>query len=134
MKLSTSAKILTVSLVAYIIFDVLLTPLAGLETRPAGDVTTLGYGTVLVLFQGLALSLVSLVFLSSKPRRSSAFALLGLLFYFPAFLVDQSGLFSSRTPPTGIFWLEEIQAVVAIVGLFFAWRVRREKHAVPSSV
>ncbi len=133
MKLSSSARILAAALVVYIIFDVFLTPLGGLETRPAADVTALGYSTVLVLFLGLALSVVSLAFLASKPRRSSAFALIGLGSYFPAFLADQLGIFSSQTQPVGIFWLEEIQAVVAIVGLFFTWRVRKEKAATSSS-
>ncbi len=134
MKLSSSAKILAAALVGYVVFDVFLTPLGGLETRPASDVTTLGYATVLVLFLGLALGVISLFFLASKPWRSSTFAIMGLVLYFPAFLADQLGLFSSQTQPLGILWLEEVQAVVVIVGLFFAWKVRKEKAATPSSV
>src|SRR6266849_3444337 len=101
MNLSVNAKILAVALVAYIVSDLFLTPLGGLETRSIGNFTGIGYATLVVLFIGLALNVASLAFLSSKPVRSSKFALIGLIFYFPAFLADQTGLFSSQAVPTG---------------------------------
>jgi hypothetical protein len=42
MKLSTEERILAVTLVAYMVCDVLLTPPAGLETRNPADVTLVG--------------------------------------------------------------------------------------------
>jgi hypothetical protein len=43
LKLSNPAKLLGITLAAYIVCDVLLTPPAGLETRPVSHVTALGF-------------------------------------------------------------------------------------------
>ncbi len=133
MKLSGRARILAVVLVVYIVCDILLTPLGGLETRPAADVTTAGFITVGVLFVGLALSVASFVLLFYKPRRVPIVAILGALLYFPAFLADQTGYFSSLRPPSGIAVLEVVQALVAIVVIVLALAVHGEKTTMTPS-
>ena len=74
MKPSGRSRILLVLLVIYILSDILLTPLGGLETRPPAQVTTFGLATLGLLFAGLALSVVSLVLLFYRPRRSPILA------------------------------------------------------------
>ena len=69
MKLSSSDKFLAVLLAAYIVCDVLLTPPAGLETRPVSHVTGLGFVVLGLLFVGLALAIVSLVLRPLLPGR-----------------------------------------------------------------
>ncbi len=127
MKLSSRGRVLAVLLVLYILFDILLTPLGGLETRPSTNVTTVGYVTVSLLFVGLALSPVSLVLLFYKPRRSPIVAIIAGILYFPAFVADQTGYFSSLQPPNAISVLEIVQAVVALVTIFVASSIHRQK-------
>ncbi len=126
-KLSGNAKILAIGFVLYIVLDVLLTPVGGLETRPASDVTTIGFISLGLLFVGLALFVVSLALLSYRPRRVPILAVIGGILYFPAFLTDQTGVFSTLRPPAGIAALEVVQALVAIVIIVFALRARGEK-------
>jgi len=126
MKLSPNARILAVTLVAYIICDVLLTP-AGLETRQLNGITTLGVATLVLIFIGLALIAASLVFLFRNSRLSSILATLGLLLYFPAFLADRTGYFATQGPPDAITVVEFVQVVIAVIGLGFAWRIYREQ-------
>ncbi len=126
MKLSPNARILAVTLVAYIICDVLLTP-AGLETRQLNGITTLGVATLVLIFIGLAMIAVSLVFLFRNSRLSSILATLGLLLYFPAFLADRTGYFAAQVPPDAITVVEFVQVVIAVIGLVFAWRINRER-------
>jgi LPXTG-motif cell wall-anchored protein len=114
-KLSNSERILAVALVAYIVFDILLTPPAHLETRDPALVTGLGIGTLVLLFIGLALSVVALVLLFRRSRRTSMVAIVGALLYFPAPLIELTGHFSSLRPPAAIAWIELIQAVVAVI-------------------
>ncbi|MDV3293573.1 MAG: hypothetical protein LYZ70_04825 [Nitrososphaerales archaeon] len=125
-KLSSKAKTLAGSLGVYIIFDVLLTPVGGLETRPPSDVTTAGFASVGLLFAGLILAAVSIWQLFSSPRRASGFAIVGAIFYFPAFFADETGLFSMLRPPDAIAGLEAVQAVVAIIVIVLAVRARSE--------
>ncbi len=127
MKLSRRGRVLAGLLVLYILFDILLTPLGGLETRPSTNVTTVGYVTVSLLFVGLALSLVSLIMLFYKPRRSPMVAIVAAILYFPAFIADQTGYFSSLQPPNAISVLEIVQAVVALVTIFVASSIHRQK-------
>ena len=54
MKLTNAEKILVVALLVYVVLDILLTPLAHLETRPVSGVTGLGLVTLALLFAGLA--------------------------------------------------------------------------------
>jgi hypothetical protein len=114
-KLSIAAKLLVPALVAYIVLDVLLTPAGRLETRPVAEVTVIGFITLGLLFVGLVLALISLVLLYRRSRRAAVVAIVAAALYFPAALVDQTGLFSSLRPPTAIARLELAQAVVALV-------------------
>jgi hypothetical protein len=98
MKLSNAARILAVALAAYIVCDILLTPPAGLETRPVAKVTGLGFATLGLLFAGLALAIVALVLLFRSSRRSPVVAIVAAVLYFPAFLAQQAGLFSGVRP------------------------------------
>lgn len=124
--LSRSAKVLTVILVSYIVCDILLTP-AGFETRPVSGITTLGFATLGLIFLGLALIVGSLVLLFRKSRRVSILAILGLLLYFPALIADRTGLFAALPSPDAITGVEIVQAIIAIFGVLFAWRVLQNK-------
>jgi hypothetical protein len=70
MKLSSAARILSVALAAYIDWDVLLTPPAGLETRDPAKVTGLGIAVLGLLFVGLALGIVALALLFQRSPRA----------------------------------------------------------------
>jgi len=129
MKPSGRSKILLSLLVIYILSDILLTPLGGLETRPPAQVTTLGLATLGLLFAGLALGVVSLVLLFYRPRRSPILAFIAGILYFPAFLAEQAGYFSSLRPPIAIETLEIVQALVSIVMILVALTVFRQKTA-----
>ena len=129
MKPSGRLRILLALLVIYILSDVLLTPLGGLETRPPAQVTTLGLATLGLLFAGLTLGVVSLVLLFYRPRRSPILAIIAGILFFPAFLTEQVGYFSSLRPPIAIETLEIIQAIVSIVMILMALSVHRQKAA-----
>jgi hypothetical protein len=129
MKPSGRSKILLSLLVIYILSDILLTPLGGLETRPPAQVTTFGLATLGLLFAGLALGVVSLVLLFYRPRRSPILAIIAGILFFPAFFAEQAGYFSSLRPPIAIETLEIIQAIVSIVMILMALSVHRQKAA-----
>jgi hypothetical protein len=126
-KLSRDAKLLRTLLFVYIIADIFLTPLGGLETRPISQVTTTGYATLGLLFVGLALNIISLVMIFRTPRRSPVLAALGSALYFPAAIADAGGLFSNSTRPLGIAYVEVIEGVVAFAVIILAIRLNREK-------
>lgn len=115
MKLSTPEKILAATLVVYIVLDILLTPLARLETRPVAQVTTIGFVTLGLLFVGLAAAIVSLVLLFRRSRSAVIVARLAAVLYFPAVLAEQTGNFSSLRPPAAIEVIELVQVVVALI-------------------
>jgi hypothetical protein len=118
--LISNAKILAIPLVVYIVSDLLLTPLFGVETRPVADVTTVGFITLGLLFVGLVAALVSLVLVFRSHRGSSMVAVIGALLYFPAFLADVSGSFSSLAAPSGIRDVEFFQGLVALLVIVVA--------------
>ena len=115
MNFSTSARLLAVTLAAYIVCDILLTPPAGLETRPVSHVTGLGFAVLGLLFVGLALAIVSLVLLFRRSRRAPSVAIIAAVLYFPAVLAEQTGNFSSVHAPAAIETVELIQAAVAMI-------------------
>ncbi len=127
MRPSGRARILVVLLVVYVLSDILLTPLGGLETRPSADVTTVGFITVSLFFVGLALSVASLVLLFSKPRTSPIVAIIAGILYFPVFIADQTGYFSSLQPPIAIGVLEIVQALVSLFTIFLASSIHRQR-------
>jgi len=119
-------RLFAVVMIVYLILDFFLTPFGGLETRTFATTTTTGYATVGLLFVGLALIVASLVSLAIGPRRSSVLAIVGALLYFPVFLADYTGQFSSVPAPSAIASLEIVQALVAIVIILLALQSRRE--------
>ena len=127
MKLSTPEKTLAVALVVYIALDILLTPVARLETRPVAQVTTVGFVSLGLLFVGFALAIISLVLLFRRASRTAAIvARVAAMLYLPAVLAEQTGNFSSLRPPATIEVIELVQVVIAL-GLIGAsiW-IRRE--------
>jgi len=118
-------------IVIYIIADFLLTPLGGIETRPIPDVTTTGLVTLGLLFIGLGLNVICLVLILRHYRRAAIFGVIGSLLYFPAAIADQTGQFSTLTPPSGITYVEVIEAIVAIAIIGLGAIILREKMEVP---
>jgi hypothetical protein len=115
LKLSNPAKVLAAILVVYIVCDILLTPVTGLETRPVSHVTGIGFTVLGLLFIGLALAIVSFVLLFRRSLRAPTIAIVAAVLYFPAVLAEQTGNFSSIRPPAAIETVELIQAVVAVI-------------------
>jgi hypothetical protein len=127
MKLSGMSRLLLILLVIYIISDILLTPLGGLETRNPADVTTVGLATLGLLFTGLVLGVVSLVLLFYKPRWSPTLTIIAGILFLPAVITEQAGYFSSLRPPIAIETLEIVQALVSLVMIVVAASVSRQK-------
>src|SRR2546427_2174788 len=125
-KLSTEANYVARLLIIYVIGDFALTPLGGLETRPVSNVTTLGLATLGLLFIGLALNIASLILILRHYKRSPIFGIVGSVLYFPA-IADQTGLFSSLSPPTGITYVEVAEGIVAIGTIILGARILRNK-------
>ena len=126
MKRSTVDWVLGVALVLYVIFNILLTPPAGLETRNPALVTGIGVVSLALLFIGLALAIVAIVLVYRRSRRAAGAAIIAASLFVPAFLVEQTGNFSTLRPPPAIEAIEIVQAalVVIIVAAGF-WRLRR---------
>ena len=131
MSLSGKARYLAGLIIVYIIADFLLTPLGGIETRPIPDVSTTGLATLGLLFIGLGLNVICLVLLLRRYGRAPIFGVIGSLLYFPAGIADQTGQFSSLTSPTGITYVEVIEAVVAIAIIGLGAIILREKPETP---
>ncbi len=103
---------LAAALVAYIVCDVLLTPPAHLETRDPALVTAFGIATLVLLFIGLALSVVALVLIYRRWSRAPTVAIVAAI---PAPLTELTGHFSSLRAPAAIAALEVLQAIVAVI-------------------
>ena len=132
MKLSSPKTLLVITLVAYLICGVLLTPPAGFETRDPARVTTFGIATLVLLFVGLALCVIALVLLFRGSARAPLFAIAAAVLYFPAFLAEVTGLFSSLRPPTAISRIEILQGVIALIVLAVSiWMLRRASPTSP---
>ncbi len=131
MSLSGKARYMVGLIIVYIIADFLLTPLGGIETRPIPDVTTTGLATLGLLFIGLGLNVICLVLLIRRYGRAPIFGVIGSLLYFPAAIADQTGQFSTLTPPTGITYVEVIEAIVAIAIIGLGAIVLWEKPEAP---
>jgi hypothetical protein len=127
MKPSRRSRILLFLLVIYIIIDILLTPLGGLETRNPANVTTFGLATLGLLFTGFALGIASLLLLFYNPRRSPMLAIIAGILFLPAFFAEQAGYFSSSSPPITIQTLEIIQTFVSLATIFLAATISRQK-------
>ena len=127
-RLARRDQLLAVSLAIYLALDILLTPLGGLETRPVSGVTTLGLTVLALLFIGLALAVGSMILLFTRPRLSPILTIIGALLYLPAFLAEQTGLFSSFKPPLGIQIVEIVQALIALISIILALSLRRSQN------
>lgn len=130
---SGKSRILLVLLIVYVILDILLTPLAGLETRPPALVTSVGLIVLGFLFIGLVLGIVSIFLLFYKPLRSPVLAVVAGIFFLPALVTEQAGAFSSLRPPVAIETVEIVQALVSIITIFVALSVYRGKTALPDA-
>jgi hypothetical protein len=120
--------LLVVVLVAYIVLDVLLTPVGGFETRDPAKVHVIGLAGLALLFVGLPLGIVAIVLLFRRSRRAPMFAIVAAALYYPAFLTEGAGTFSSLPAPTAIERLELVQAVVALIALGVGvWMLRGEQ-------
>jgi hypothetical protein len=124
-KVSSAERVLAVSLFVYIVCDILLTPPAHLETRNPANVTVLGIVALVLLFIGLILGIIAFVLLFRRSSRSSVFAIVAAVLYFPAALSELTGLFSSLKAPAAIAWLELVQSVVALTVIGASFWVRR---------
>jgi hypothetical protein len=113
--------------------DVLLTPIAGIETRPVARVTALGFVVLALLFVGLALAILALVLLIRRSPRSPIFAIVAAVLYLPAFLAEQTGHFSGVAPPLGIERIEFVQAIVAVIAVGLGLWVLRSGITVQSN-
>lgn len=118
------ARVLAVTLLAYIVCDILLTPPAHLEARPPSLVTGLGFVTLGLLFVGLALAILSLVLLFRRSLRTATIAIVAAILYFPAVLAEQTGHFPSIRPPAAIEVVGLVQVVIALIVIGVALRIR----------
>jgi hypothetical protein len=125
-RLSRAGLLLAIILAAYIVLDFFLTPLGGFETRDPAKVHVVGLAGLALLFVGLALSIVAVVLLFRRSGRAPMFAIVATVLYYPAFLTERTGTFSSLPAPTAIERLELVQAVVAAVAIGVGiWMLRR---------
>jgi hypothetical protein len=125
MRLSRAGLLLAILLIVYVVLDFLLTPLGGFETRDPAKVHAVGLAGLALLFVGLALSVVALVLLFRRSRRAPSFAIVAAVLYYPAFLTELTGTFSSLPAPTAIARIELVQSIVAAaaIGVGF-WKLR----------
>jgi hypothetical protein len=127
LKLSRAGLLLAIILVVYVVLDVLLTPLGGFETRDPAKVHVIGLAGLALLFLGLLLGIVAVVLLFRRSGRAPVFAIVAAALYYPAFLTELTGTFSSLPPPTAIARIELVQAVVAAVAIGVGmWMLRGE--------
>lgn len=126
MTLSGPARNLLIGLVVAVALAVLLTPLGGLETRSIADATAVGLSTIALFLVGLVLDFASMVALFRRPRTASMLAFIGLTLYFPIFIADLTGQWSSRPAPPAIVYLSIVTAIVHVGVLLLATRVYRE--------
>ena len=132
MKVSTPAKVLALDLVGYIVLNVLLTPVAGLETQPSMHLTGIGIASLAVFGVGFLLAIVAIVLLFRRSLRAPLVAIVAVALFFPAAIADQTGHLSSLRPQIAIGWIELATAIVAILGVGFAlWVLRKQAPRKP---
>ena len=121
-----------VGLVAYLVVDFFLTPLGGFEVRPVSEVTPVGAASLGIFFVGALLTIASLVLLFRGRRRATTFAMIAAILFLPGLLADQTGNLSKLHPPTAIFWLEWVQALIAASVIVLSLGVRSNWNAAAS--
>lgn len=80
------------------------------------------------------MDVASIVTLFRRPRTASILAILGLTLYFPIFIADLTGLWSTKPAPPVILYLSIATAVVHVGVLFLASRVYLESRTKTPSV
>jgi hypothetical protein len=128
-KTSNAAKVIALDLVAFMVLEILLSPPAGLETRPPSHLTGIGIAFLLVFGVGFLLAIVSLVLLLRKSRRAPILAIVAAVLFFPAAIADQTGHLSSLRAPVAISWVELGVALVAVLVIGFSVWVLQERVA-----
>jgi hypothetical protein len=131
-KLTKEARFMARLLILYVVADFSLTPLGGLETRPVSQVTTVGFATLGLLFTGLALNIICLILILRHYNQAPRFGIIGSILFFPAAIADQTGQFSTLTPPAAITYIEVIEALVAISLIFFGVRLLLKRQITES--
>jgi hypothetical protein len=132
MKFSRAGLLLAIVLIVYVVLDFLLTPLGGFETRDPAKVHFVGLVGLALLIVGLALSIVALVLLFRRSGRAPLFAIVAAVLYYPAFLTELTGTFSSLSAPAAIARIELVQAVVAAAAIGAGFWMLRGRPAGPS--
>jgi len=83
--------------------------------------------TLGLIFAGLALNIACLVLTLKRYRRSPALGIIGSILFFPAMIADQTGQFSNLSPPTGIIYVEIVEAIVAVSIIVLGTLLLQEK-------
>jgi hypothetical protein len=117
MRFSRAATTLAGTLATYVVCDVLLTPIAGIETRPVAKVNGIGFAVLGLLFVGLVLGVIALILVFRRSERAPIIAIVAAVLYLPAFAAEQTGHFSSVTAPLGIQRIEFVQAIVVVIAI-----------------
>ena len=129
MKFSNPQRMLAAALFAYVAADILLTPPAGLETRNPRFVTPVGMAGLVLLFVGLAVSILALVLLFRRSARAPIAAIVAGVLFLPAPLTEVTGNFSSLRPPAAITYIEVVQTAISLVVVGTgAWLLRRRER------
>ena len=129
MNVSNPTKALALDLVAYIVLDVLLTPVAGLETRPPTHLTGIGIALLVVYGVGFLLAILSLFLLFRGSQRAPLVAIVAAALLLPAVIADQTGYLSTLRPPIAIAWIEVAGAFTAVFAIGFALWVLQQQAA-----
>ena len=125
MRLSRPGMALVALAVVMFVTVFLLTPLSGFETRNLSLIHPIGVFSLVLVFATAALDAVALAFLPGRPRVSAVLAGLGIFLVIPGFILDQTGQFSSQSPPAAITALEYVLIVVqAALFLVSVWLYR----------
>jgi hypothetical protein len=117
LRLSRAGLLLAIILAVYVVLDLLLTPLGGFETRDPAKVHAVGLAGLALLFLGLVLGILAVVLLIRRSGRAPMVAIVAAVLYYPAFLTEVTGTFSTLPAPTAIERLEFVQAVVAAAAI-----------------
>jgi hypothetical protein len=80
------------------------------------------------LFIGLAMGVVAIVLLLRRSERAPVIGLVAGVLFFPAFVEEQTGHFSSLPAPKGIEAIEIVQACVSVMVIVLSvWALRTDR-------
>jgi hypothetical protein len=123
--MTTTATRLRVLIAIHFVWTILLTPIA-FEPRPFSSFTALGFVSLALIFTTVALDVAAFVLAARRSMTAGAAAVIGAVFFVPAFAVDQLGYFSSQRAPAQITILEVAALLTQLAILYAGWRLRRE--------